>query len=128
MKKFNVALLLVAAITLSKTGFSQDTIHSGIIHTISDNEETNLIKIHCESLNADNIKELISAEYGKYPESIRSVDFDVDHLKIYIKFSDAINPNMLLGILERVYIKAYYLDAQGTPIFYEKTGTENFKR
>lgn len=128
MKKFNVALLLIAAFTLSNIGYSQEAIHSGILHTVSDSEEFNLIKIHCESLNSDNTKTTITSEYEKYSEAIESVDFDTEHSKIYIKYSNTIDANMLLGILERVYIKAYYLNAQGNQVFFEKTGSENFKR
>lgn len=128
MKKLNVALLLLATLLLSGYGYSQTEPHSGILHSTSTTEEFNLIKIHCDELADQTIKDIILAEYAKYKTDIESVDVDGPNQKIYIKYRNSISPNMLLGILERVSISAYYYNSQHVPVVYTKMGNENFRR
>lgn len=125
MKKTNVAILIVTLL-LSCNAFAQEGIHSGIVHTTASGEENNLIKLHCEGMTPDMVA-TIRNEYKKYAE-IRSVDFHVSDYKIFVKYSNDMSPNMLLGILERVYINAYYHNEDGNPVYYTKTGYESFKR
>lgn len=127
MKKRFVATLL-ATLLLGGIGYSQQTIHSGVIHTTASGEENNLIKIHCDALSNPTTKDVIAKEFEKYKTEVKSVDFDTENYKIYIKYTNAIDANMLLGILERIYIKAYYLNANGVAVFYTKAGNETFKR
>jgi len=127
MKKLNVALLY-ATLLLSGTCFSQDAPHSGILHTTVTGEEFNLIKLHCEALDDPSKASLIRAEFLKYHTQIKSVDIDVINQKIYVKYNNLIDANMLLGILERVNLDAYYLDANNTIVLYTKAGNENFIR
>ena len=125
MKNLKV-VTFVATLLLTGTTFAQTEIHSGIIHSTASGEESNLIKLHCENLT-DNMVNTIRAEYKKYP-AIKSVDFQASDYKILVKYSNDIDPNMLLGILERVYIKAYYFDVAGNEVHYNKTGYESYKR
>lgn len=125
MKNLKV-VVFTATLLLTGISYAQQDVHSGILHTTSSGEESNLIKLHCENLTEDMVA-TIRSEYKKYPE-IRSVDFQASDYKIYVKYSNDIGANMLLGILERVYIKAYYLDVNGNEVRYTKTGYESFKR
>lgn len=125
MKNLKVAII-IATLLLTGTTYAQSEIHSGILHTTASGEESNLIKLHCDNLTDDMVN-TIRAEYKKYP-AIKSVDFQSSDYKILVKYSNDIDPNMLLGILERVYIKAYYLDVNGNEVRYNKTGYESYKR
>ena len=127
MKKRFVATLL-ATLLLGGIGYSQQSIHSGVIHTTASGEETNLLKIHCDALTDLTLTDVIAGEFEKYKAEVRSVDFDAENHKIYVKYTNAIDANMILGILERVYIKAYYLNANGVEVYYTKAGNETFKR
>ena len=127
MKKLNVALLY-ATLLLGGSCFSQDSPHSGILHTTATGEESNLIKLHCEALDDPSNESVIRLEFQKYKSQIKSVDIDVINQKIYIKYANTIDANMLLGILERVNLDAYYLDANNTAVIYTKAGNENFIR
>ncbi|HLP56872.1 MAG TPA: hypothetical protein VK151_17680 [Fluviicola sp.] len=127
MKKRFVATLL-ATLLLGGIAYSQESIHSGVIHTTANGEENNLIKIHCDALTDQTLVDVINTEFAKYPKEIKSADFDPVNHKILIKYSNAIDPNMILGILERVYIKAYYHNVNGVPVYYTKAGNETFKR
>lgn len=127
MKKLNVALLY-ATLLLSGAVFSQDSPHSGILHTTATGEESNLIKLHCEALDDPSNESLIRAEFKKYSSQIKSVDIDLMNQKIYIKYANTIDANMILGILERVNLDAYYLDTNNTTVIYTKVGNEQFIR
>lgn len=126
MKK-NTVVTLLATLLLFGTGYSQESIHSGVLHTTANGEETNLIKIHCDALT-DQTLIVINKEFEKYKTEVKSVDFDLVDLKIYVKYTNAIDANLILGILERVYIKAYYLNTSGVAVYYTKAGNESFKR
>lgn len=126
MKKSTVATLL-ATLLLCGIGYSQQSIHSGVIHTTANGEENNLIKIHCDALT-DQTLIVINKEFEKYKTEVKSVDYDLVNHKIYVKYTNAIDANIILGILERVYIKAYYLNASGNEVRYTKAGNETFKR
>lgn len=128
MKKINTATTIVAVLLLSGAGYSQTQPHSGILCTISATEQLNVIKIHCDELADATLQDVILTEYAKYSDQIASVEVDPAALKIYVKYYNAIDANMLLGILERVHISAFYYDAQNNPVLYTKTGTENFRR
>lgn len=126
MKKLHALFFFAAIISLNQV-YSQTEVHSGIIHTTEVGEETNLIKIHCDELSNESNVAIIQSEFSKYAE-IKSVDFDLINLKMYVKYNDLIDANLLLGILERVAITAYYNNGGGTPVYYSKTGTESFRR
>jgi hypothetical protein len=128
MKTLRLVSSLLTLLLLSGYSYSQETVHSGILHTTASGEENNLIKIHCDALQDPTIEGIIVAEYAKYGSKITSVHVDAANRKIFIKYSNAISANMLLGIMERVHFDAYYLDASGHPVRYTKTGSENFKR
>jgi hypothetical protein len=128
MKKLLVVKLLLATLLLSGYAYSQTEPHSGVLHVSSDTEQFNLIKIHCDALADVTVADKIKAEYAKYKPQIESVDIDAPNKKIYIKYRNSIDPNMLLGILERVHFSAFYYNSQNTPVVYTKTGTENFRR
>jgi hypothetical protein len=128
MKMTTVAGLLTAALLLSGAGYSQTEPHSGILHTTASGEENNLIKLHCDELADQTIASVIVSELEKYTSAIRSVYVDAPNMKIYVKYANTTDANMLLGILERVYLKAYYLDANGVPVYYTKSGNEVFLR
>lgn len=128
MKKLLVAKLLLATLLLSGYSYSQTEPHSGVLHVISSTEQFNLIKIHCDALADATITDMIQAEYAKYKPQIESVDIDAPNKKIYIKYRNSIDPNMLLGILERVHLSAFYYNSQAVPVVYTKTGSENFRR
>ena len=57
-----------------------------------------------------------------------NIDFDLINMKMYVKYNDLIDANLLLGILERVAITAYYNNGSGTLVYYSKSGTESFRR
>lgn len=127
MKKRTVAILL-ATLLLGGIGYSQDSFHSGIMHTTASGEETNLIKIHCDALTDQTLIDVIQTEFAKYRTEIKSADFDAENHKIFVKYTNAIDANVILGILERIYIKAYYLNTSGNEVRYTKAGNETFKR
>ncbi|MES2556338.1 MAG: hypothetical protein V4604_09330 [Bacteroidota bacterium] len=127
MKKHSVAALL-ATLLLSGIGYSQQSIHSGVIHTTASGEDNNLIKIHCDALTDQTLVDVINTEFEKYPKEIKSADFDPVNHKILVKYNNLIDANMILGILERVYIKAYYFNTNGVEVYYTKAGNETFKR
>lgn len=120
-------IIPVFAVCFANTSYSQTEVHSGILHAQSSTEEFTLIKIHCEGLSSDIVKASVQAEFAKYPSGIYSFDIDQANRKVYLKFHGTMNSNMILGILERVNIQAYYLD-NGVPVYYEKSGTESFVR
>lgn len=123
------SLLFSLAVTINTQLFAQPSeVHSGILHTATNNEESNLLKLHCVDLNSGIIAKLIQDEFSKYSEQITSFEIRVPERKIYIKYNNTIQPNMILGILERVALKAYYLDGNQSEIYFVKTGSENFKR
>lgn len=128
MKILTVAGLLTATLLLSGAGFSQIAPHSGILHTATNGEQLNLIKIHCDQLADATLSQIISAELLKYDKEVKAVDIDAPNHKIYVKYTNDMSANMLLGILERSYFKAYYHDASGAPVYYTKTGNEVFLR
>lgn len=107
--------------------FSQSEIHSGICHQVSLTEENNLIKLHCESLSDEAISQLVRNEYLKYRPEIQDVKIDAENKKIYIKYSNQITANYLLGILRRLSIDVYYLNTSGEEVRYEKNSTDEFK-
>ncbi len=106
--------------------FSQ-SVHSGIIHTTESGEESNLLKLHLEGDLNETILTLINTEFAKYPE-ISSFHVDLINSKLYVKYNNTLDPNFILGILERVAIHAYYQNLAGTAVRYTKTGTESFRR
>ncbi|MFY7991367.1 MAG: hypothetical protein ACOVO3_11580 [Fluviicola sp.] len=106
--------------------FSQ-SVHSGIIHTTESGEESNLLKLHLEGDLNETILTLINTEFAKYPE-ISSFHLDLATNKLYIKYNNSLDPNFIMGILERVTIRAYYLNQSGSQVRYTKTGTESFRR
>lgn len=126
MKK-NIVATLLATLLLFGIGYSQESVHSGVLHTTANGEETNLIKIHCDALT-DELVVTINNEFEKYRTEIRSTDYEVANHKIYVKYTNAIDANIILGILERVYIKAYYFNTNGVAVYYTKAGNETFKR
>lgn len=128
MKKINTAAFAAAALLLSGAGYSQTVPHSGIIRTISASEQLNVIKIHCDELADATLQDVILAEYAKYSDRIASVEVDPATLKIYIKYHNTIDANMLLGILDRVNITAFYYDTQNNAVLYAKAGNEQFRR
>lgn len=128
MKKLNIVSLLLTILLLSGISYSQDSVHSGILHTTSTGEENNLVKIHCDALEDQTLESIILDEYAKYSKQISSVQVDAVHRKIYIKHDNSISVNMLLGIMERIHLDVYYLDSNGNQIRFVKTGSENFKR
>ena len=128
MKTTGLFLLLITSFASSQTCYAQQEVHSGVLHSISSAERFNLIKIHCDALNNEGYQKVISTEFSKYHETVKSVDFDLVSRKIYIKYTDGIDPNMLLGILERVAISAYYYNPAGQQVFYTKSGNEQFRR
>lgn len=128
MKIINTAVQFAAVLLLSGAAYSQTQQHSGILHTASDTEEFNLIKIHSDELADATLKDIVLTEFAKYSDHIQSVDVDPAAMKIYIKYRNTIDPNMLLGILDRVNISAYYYDTQNMPVVYTKAGNENFRR
>jgi hypothetical protein len=127
MKMIAVAGLLTATLLLGGTGYCQTEPHSGVLHTTASGEDNNLIKLHCDELADQTIASVIVSELEKY-EAVKSVHVDAPNLKIYVKYANTIDANMLLGILERVYFKAYYLDANSVPVYYAKSGNEVFLR
>lgn len=126
MKKLLTLFVFTATLSFSCV-YSQTEVHSGILHTTEFGEETNLLKLHCDELSNESNVAIIQNEFSKYAE-IKSVDFDLINLKMYVKYNDLIDANLLLGILERVAITAYYNNGGGTPVYYSKTGTESFRR
>lgn len=120
--------LLLTTLLLSGISYSQDSVHSGILHTTASGEESNLVKIHCDALQDQTLESIILDEYAKYGKQISSVQVDAQQRKIYIKHDNTISVNMLLGIMERIHFDAYYLDSNGNQIRFVKTGAENFKR
>lgn len=127
MKLTTGILIPVFALCFANVSHSQTEIHSGVLHSQSATEEFTLIKIHCEGLSSDIVKASVQAEFEKYPSGIYSFDIDQTNEKVYLKFHGTMNSNMILGILERVNIRAYYLE-NGVPVYYEKSGTESFVR
>lgn len=120
-------LLPFFVVAFSSVTFSQTEVHSGILHTQSSVEEYNLIKIHCDGVSSTAVIRSVSDELKKYPKEIYSFDFDQVNHKIYVKYKGAMSPNMILGILDRVNIRAYYL-VSGSPVYFVKTGNEIFVR
>lgn len=88
MKKTNVAILIVTLL-LTCNAFAQEEIHSGIVHTTTSGEASNLIKLDCEGMTPD-MASTIRNGCKKYTE-IRSVDFQVypnpTKGKLYVEFS-----------------------------------------
>lgn len=128
MKKFTITGLLPVILLLGGVCYAQEEQHSGLLHTTAQGEESNLLKLHCDQLEDQTLESIIRDEFAKYPKEILSVDIKAVDRKIYVKYTNFIDPNMLMGILERVQMKAYYLDSNNTPVYYSKTGNESFKR
>lgn len=127
MKTKNGIFLPVFAIFMAGASYSQTEAHSGILHSTSSTEEYNLLKIHCEGLQIEKVKSSVVTEFSKYKSEIYSFDIDQTNEKVYLKYNGTMNPNMILGILDRVNIRAYYMD-NGLPIYFVKSGSENFVR
>lgn len=70
---------------------------------------------------------IIRQEFAKYNE-IKAVDIDMMNKKMYIKYTNELDANFILGILERVNIIAFYNNVLGTPVYFTKTGFESFRR
>lgn len=98
---------------------------SGILHTTSNGEESNLICVLAENLNTDTQVNNIKVELAKYPEIV-SADIKLSEQYIFIKYNNNISPNQLLAILNRIQITAHYMDA-GTAIYYVKGSTDYFR-
>jgi len=128
MKRPKLATLLCIMALLTSVSYAQQEVHSGILHTSSPTEQFNLIKIHCDAIDDAAYQGIIFKEYDKYGEFIKSVDYDPMNKKIYIKYTNEIDANMLLGILERIAIHAYYHNASHQPVYYAKSGNEQFRR
>lgn len=127
MKLTTGIIIPVLAMLCASTSYSQTEVHSGMLHTQTSNEEFSLIKIHCEGLQQDVVRASVQTELSKYPTGIYSFEIDQTNEKIYLKFHGTMNPNLILGILDRVNIQAYYLE-NGSPVFYEKSGSDSFVR
>lgn len=107
--------------------FSQSEIHSGICHQVSITEENNLIKLHCDAISDDAISQIVSKEFAKYRPEIQDFKIDAVNKKIYIKYTNDLTANYLLGILRRLSIDVYYLNTAGEEVRYVKNGTDEFK-
>lgn len=107
--------------------FSQAEIHSGICHQVSLTEDNNLIKLHCEALSEEALCVLVKSEFLKYRPEIQDVKIDGVNKKIYIKYTNEITANYLLGILRRLSIDVYYLNTSGEEVRYVKNSSDEFK-
>jgi hypothetical protein len=125
-KKFLLLGTLLCLIFPTIT-FSQAEIHSGICHQVSLTEENNLIKLHCEALSDEALCVLVKSEYLKYLPVIQDVKIDGVNKKIYIKYTNEITANYLLGILRRLSIDVYYLNTSGEEVRYVKNSSDEFK-
>lgn len=126
MKKLLTLFVFTSTLSFSCV-YSQTEVHSGILHTTEFGEETNLLKLHCDALSMESNHAIIRQEFAKYNE-IKAVDIDMMNKKMYIKYTNELDANFILGILERVTIIAFYNNALGTPVYYTKTGFESFRR
>lgn len=114
--------------TLSFAQEGSQSIHSGIVYSTSTGEEFNMIKLHCDVLENAEYEGKIVKEFSKYDDYIKLVRVDIANRKVYIRYTNDLDPNMLLGILDRVNIASYYQNEQGTPVYHTKTGNEQYRR
>lgn len=125
MKLLQKALLL-ALLLLPAFGYSQD-ISSGFLHVANGTEQLNVLKLDVPALDARGM-DAINSDFPLYSPSIAAWNFDAQQHKLFVKFTNAIDANMILGILERRAINAFYLDGSGNTVVYNKTGHESFRR
>lgn len=120
-KLFAVLFILFNSVLYGQIASDQ----SGILHTTSIGEESNLICVLAENLSTDIQVNKIKDELVKYPE-IKSFDIKLTEQYVFIKYNNNISPNQLLAILNRIQITAHYMDA-GTAIYYVKGSTDYFR-
>ena len=115
----------VFAILFANASYSQAEIHSGYLQTEAATGATAL-KVHCDELTSDVISASVISDLKKY-SGVLDVRCDVVAKKIIVKYTQPCNANLVLGVLESIYLNAYYLD-NGNPVFYVKSGSEQFLR
>lgn len=125
MKLIKGGFLLVFSLIVSCTSFSQTEIHSGFLQNVAQTG-ADALKIHCDQLSTDDIANQIITEMQKYT-AILDVRCDKITHKVIVKYVQPCNTNFVLGILNHIYLDAYYLE-NGLEIRYVKSPSDQFLR
>lgn len=128
MKKLLLLFFMLSFYGLNYAQEDPQSIHSGILYSTANGEEVNMIKLHCDLVQQLQYQGIILKELEKYDDFVKLVRFDEANAKIYIRYTDDLDPNMLLGILDRINITAYYQNETGDAVYHVKTGNEQYRR
>ncbi len=132
--RFKLAITLGISVLMSAYSYSQmgtlevrSDISSGIITEIDANHEIGLIQFKIDVVN-ESVQDIILREFSKYDGEIVNFGLSIAEKKLIVSYRSPSYPNFILGILDRVNIRPYYINLAGLTTTYVKDGYSAFLR